>query len=85
MCANNTNWSISVFSCDVSNYEELGRTVTAACKQCQKPVTGLICSAGISSHRLLQDTSTDLFKDMMDINVQGSFNAVKVLFTQVIS
>ncbi|XP_063718565.1 3-ketodihydrosphingosine reductase-like isoform X3 [Symsagittifera roscoffensis] len=75
---------VQVFSCDVSNYEELDRTVTAACKQCQKPVTGLICSAGISSHRLLQDTSTDLFKDMMDINVQGSFNAVKVLFTQAV-
>ena len=67
-----------VFSTDVANFDDLDNSVTAACKQCQKPATALICSAGISSHRLLQDTSSNLFKDVMDINVLGSFNAVKV-------
>jgi len=70
---------VQIFSCDVANFEDLDRSVTAACKLCQKPVTALICSAGISSHRLIQDTSSSLFKDMMDINVLGSFNAVKAV------
>ena len=69
---------ISVFSSDVTDSESLSRTVSDACEQCEIPVSVLVCSAGVTAPKLIQDTDSDTFKQIMDINVLGSFNAVKV-------
>ena len=69
---------ISVFSSDVTDSESLSRAVTDACEQCEIPVSVLVCSAGVTAPKLIQDTDSDTFKQIMDINVLGSFNAVKV-------
>jgi len=70
---------IQIFSCDVTNYDELSRVVTAACEQCQICVTVLVCSAGITAPRLIQDTTSTQFKNILDVNVLGSFNAAKAV------
>ncbi|WP_262299319.1 SDR family NAD(P)-dependent oxidoreductase [Microvirga sesbaniae] len=57
---------------DVADEEEVVRTI-AACEAEFGPITGVVNSAGIGRDVPALDTSVDLFRRMLEVNLIGSF------------
>lgn len=73
--ANNKSQKVQVFSCDVTQSEQLNRVVEEAIKGAG-PIDMLVANAGISIPKLFHDQTVEEIKQMMDVNYLGSVNAV---------
>ena len=67
------------FSCDVSNFEQVGQTVAKVC-EVFGTVDILINCAGITKDTLLLSMKESDFDQVIDVNLKGTFNFMKQVY-----
>ncbi|HHT16103.1 MAG TPA: 3-oxoacyl-[acyl-carrier-protein] reductase [Papillibacter sp.] len=65
-----------VFQCDVSDFEEAGKTV-AAVKEAFGTIDILVNNAGITKDGLVLTMREDAFDSVLDVNLKGAFNMIR--------
>ena len=70
--------------CDVSNEQSVQDAVTAVKKRFGK-IDVLVNNAGIAKSGLLIDFSIDDWKNLFDVNVNGTFNVTKAVLADMMS
>ena len=78
----NDGGSVSIYSCDVSNFDEVEGLIRNTVEEFSK-IDIIVNNAGITRDGLIMRMSDEDWNTVIDINLKGTFNAIKALSRQM--
>ena len=78
----NDGGSVSIYSCDVSNFDEVEGLIRNTVEEFSK-IDIIVNNAGITRDGLIMRMSDDDWNTVIDINLKGTFNAIKAVSRQM--
>ena len=78
----NDGGSVSIYSCDVSNFDEVEGLIRNTVKEFSK-IDIIVNNAGITRDGLIMRMSDEDWNTVIDINLKGTFNAIKAVSRQM--
>ena len=79
----NDGGSVSIYSCDVSNFDEVEGLIRNTVEEFSK-IDIIVNNAGITRDGLIMRMSDEDWNTVIDINLKGTFNAIKAVSRQMI-
>lgn len=74
--------SVSIYSCDVSNFDEVEGLIRNTVEEFSK-IDIIVNNAGITRDGLIMRMSDEDWNTVIDINLKGTFNAIKAVSRQM--
>ena len=78
----NDGGSVSIYSCDVSNFDEVEGLIRNTVEEFSK-IDIIVNNAGITRDGLIMRMSDEDWNTVIDINLKGTFNAIKAVSRQM--
>ena len=78
----NDGGSVSIYSCDVSNFDEVEGLIRNTVEEFSK-IDIIVNNAGITRDGLIMRMSDEDWNTVFDINLKGTFNAIKAVSRQM--
>ncbi len=78
----NDGGSVSIYSCDVSNFDEVEGLINNTVEEFSK-IDIIVNNAGITRDGLIMRMSDEDWNTVIDINLKGTFNAIKAVSRQM--
>ena len=78
----NDGGSVSIYSCDVSNFNEVEGLIRNTVEEFSK-IDIIVNNAGITRDGLIMRMSDEDWNTVIDINLKGTFNAIKAVSRQM--
>ena len=78
----NDGGSVSIYSCDVSNFDEVEGLIRNTVEEFSK-IDIIVNNAGITRDGLIMRMSDEDWNTVIDINLKGTFNAIKEVSRQM--
>ena len=78
----NDGGSVSIYSCDVSNFDEVEGLIKNTVEEFSK-IDIIVNNAGITRDGLIMRMSDEDWNTVIDINLKGTFNAIKSVSRQM--
>ena len=78
----NDGGSVSIYSCDVSNFDEVEGLIKNTVEEFSK-IDIIVNNAGITRDGLIMRMSDEDWNTVIDINLKGTFNAIKAVSRQM--
>ena len=78
----NDGGSVSIYSCDVSNFDEVKGLIRNTVEEFSK-IDIIVNNAGITRDGLIMRMSDEDWNTVIDINLKGTFNAIKAVSRQM--
>ena len=78
----NDDGSVSIYSCDVSNFDEVEGLIRNTVEEFSK-IDIIVNNAGITRDGLIMRMSDEDWNTVIDINLKGTFNAIKAVSRQM--
>ena len=78
----NVGGSVSIYSCDVSNFDEVEGLIRNTVEEFSK-IDIIVNNAGITRDGLIMRMSDEDWNTVIDINLKGTFNAIKAVSRQM--
>ena len=78
----NDGGSVSIYSCDVSNFDEVEGLIRNTVEEFSK-IDIIVNNAGITRDGLIMRMSDEDWNTVIDINLKGTFNAIKAASRQM--
>ena len=78
----NDGGSVSIYSCDVSNFDEVEGLIRNTVEEFSK-IDIIVNNAGITRDGLIMRMSNEDWNTVIDINLKGTFNAIKAVSRQM--
>ena len=78
----NDGGSVSIYSCDVSNFDEVEGLIRNTVEEFSK-IDIIVNNAGITRDGLIMRMSDEDWNTVIDINLKGTFNALKAVSRQM--